>query len=319
MPFNPEIKNSDMLKRHDNLRDMDLKQLESFVRVAELGSFTRAAVELGVAQPALSRQVRQLEVELHQHLLKRNGRGAVVTEAGQTLLQHARGILHQVERAREELGQVKGSLAGRVALGMPPTISRSLTVPLVQAFRKAMPGATLSIRESLSAAMQEDLVKGRLDLALLYNPASTSEVQIQPLIRQKLFVIQRRHAVSAPNSMTFGELGDLPLVIPSRPNAIRMLLESEMAKIGKVLNVVLEIDGVSAILDLVEAGAGSAVLTRDAIENSSYAQAFRLRPIAKPGLDISVMLAQSALRPHSATQQMTAKLIEATVADILKP
>ncbi len=100
-----------MPKAHDNLWDRDLKQLESFVRVAELGRFTRAAVELGLAQPALSRQVRQLEVELHQHLLKRNGRGAVVTEAGQTLLQHARGILHQVERAREELGQVKGSLA----------------------------------------------------------------------------------------------------------------------------------------------------------------------------------------------------------------
>ncbi len=298
---------------------MDLKQLESFVRVAELGSFTRAAVELGLAQPALSRQVRQLEVELHQHLLKRNGRGAVVTEAGQTLLQHARGILHQVERAREELGQVKGSLAGRVAVGMPPSISRSLTVPLVHAFRKVMPGATLSIRESLSAAMQEDLVKGRLDLALLYNPASVSEIQLQPLIRQKLFVIQRRLAARGLSAISISELADLPLVIPSRPNAIRMLLESELAKLGKVLNVALEIDGVGAILDLVEAGAGSAVLTRDAIENSSLSSAYRLRPIVKPGLEISVMLAQSALRPHSATQQMTAKLIQASVAGILKP
>ena len=90
---------------------MDLKQLEYFVRVAELGSFTRAAIALNIAQPALSRQIRLLEVELKQNLLTRNGRGAVSTEAGKLLLAHGRGILHQVDRAREELGQVRGSLA----------------------------------------------------------------------------------------------------------------------------------------------------------------------------------------------------------------
>ena len=96
---------------------MDLKQLEYFVRVAELGSFTRAALALNVAQPALSRHVRLLEVELRQSLLVRNGRGATPTEAGQLLLEHGRGILHQVERAREELGRVRSGLSGRVALG----------------------------------------------------------------------------------------------------------------------------------------------------------------------------------------------------------
>ena len=103
---------------------MDLKQLEYFVRVAELGSFTRAAVALDVAQPALSRQVRQLEVELRQNLLIRNGRGAAPTEAGKLLLEHGRGILHQVERAREELGRVRGALAGRVAIGLPPSVGK---------------------------------------------------------------------------------------------------------------------------------------------------------------------------------------------------
>src|ERR1700710_1561415 len=101
---------------------MDLKQLEYFIRVAELGSFTRAAIELQVAQPALSRQVRLLEVELRQNLLSRNGRGAIPTEAGQLLLAHGRGILHQVERAREELGRARGALVGRVALGLPPSV-----------------------------------------------------------------------------------------------------------------------------------------------------------------------------------------------------
>src|SRR6476661_9282295 len=105
---------------------MDLRQLEYFVRVAELGSFTRAAIELDVAQPALSRQVRLLEVELRQTLLTRNGRGAVPTEAGKLLLAHGRGILHQVERARDELDRLRGGVAGRVALGLPNSLARVL-------------------------------------------------------------------------------------------------------------------------------------------------------------------------------------------------
>ena len=136
---------------------MDLKQLDYFVRVAELGGFTRAAAALGIAQPALSRQVRLLEVELRQNLLARDGRGAVPTEAGRLLLAHARGILHQVERAREELGRVRGALAGRVAIGLPTSLARLLTVPLTRAFRRQMPDATLSISEGLSVAMQESL------------------------------------------------------------------------------------------------------------------------------------------------------------------
>jgi DNA-binding transcriptional LysR family regulator len=129
---------------------MDLKQLEYFVRVAELGSFTRAAQALNIAQPALSRQVRLLEVELRQNLLVRNGRGATPTQAGLLLLEHGRGILHQVERAREELGRVRTGLSGRVALGLPPSVARVLTVPLTRTFRAKMPEAQLSISEGLS-------------------------------------------------------------------------------------------------------------------------------------------------------------------------
>src|SRR5574343_1846910 len=144
---------------------MDLKQLEYFVRVAELGSFTRAAHALDVAQPALSRQVRLLEVELRQNLLVRNGRGATPTEAGKLLLDHGLSILHQVERALEELGRVRGALAGRVAIGLPPSLARVLTVPLTRAFRLDLPEASLSISEGLSAQMQSWLTEGRLDLA----------------------------------------------------------------------------------------------------------------------------------------------------------
>ncbi len=163
---------------------MDLKQLEYFVRVAELGSFTKAAIALDVAQPALSRQVRLLEVELRQNLLTRNGRGAVATEAGKLLLEHGRGILHQVQRAREELGRVRGALAGRVAVGLPPSVAKVLAVPLIREFRQRMPDATLSISESLSVGMQESLASGRLDIALLYNAAPSPDIELTPLLEE---------------------------------------------------------------------------------------------------------------------------------------
>jgi LysR family nitrogen assimilation transcriptional regulator len=300
---------------------MDLKQIEYFVRVAELGGFTRAAAALGIAQPALSRQVRLLEVELRQNLLTRDGRGAVPTEAGRLLLAHGRGILHQVERAREELGRVRGALAGRVAIGLPTSLARMLTVPLTRAFRTQMPDATISISEGLSTAMQESLVNGRLDIAVLYNVRPSLELDISALQQEELFLVQPRAGIhqthASPPPITLKALAELPLVIPSRPNAIRMQVESEMAAVGCQLLVALEIDGVSAILDLVADGAGNAVLSRNAVASSVRPGDFTLRAIRSPALYTQISMATSAQRPATLTQQATLRLIGETLAGLM--
>ena len=295
---------------------MDLKQLEYFVRVAELGSFTRASIALDVAQPALSRQVRLLEVELRQNLLVRNGRGAAPTEAGKLLLEHARGILHQVERAREELGRVRGALAGRVAIGLPPSLARVLTVPLTRAFRQQMPDAQLSISEGLSVTMQEWLVNGRLDIAVLYNAQPANGIEATPLVDEDLMLVQPRPPGlpedPPPPPITLQEVARLPLVIPSRPNAIRMHVEAEMAAIGCRPTIALEIDGVSAILDLVADGAGHAILSRNAVASSVKPSAFTVRAIGQPPLRTRLSLATSSARPATLTQQATMELVRAT-------
>lgn len=302
---------------------MDLKQLAYFVRVAELGSFTRAAQALAIAQPALSRQVRLLEVELRQNLLVRNGRGALPTEAGKLLLAHGRGILHQVERAHEELGRVRGSLAGRVAIGLPTSLARALTVPLIRAFRAELPGATISVSEGLSVAMQESLAAGRLDIAVLYNAQPSAETELSPLFEEALLLVQRRVPNPAqdpsPGPITLTEVAQLPLIIPSRPNAIRMQVEGAMATIGCRLKIALEIDGVSAILDLVADGAGSAVLSRNAVNTSMRPSDYTLRAITTPVLCTKVSLATSSSRPATLTQQATLALLRHTVTQIIKP
>ena len=292
---------------------MDLKQLEYFVRVAELGSFTRAAQVLGIAQPALSRQVRLLEVELRQNLLVRNGRGATPTEAGQLLLEHGRGILHQVERAREELSRVRTGLAGKVAVGLPPSIARVLTVPLTRAFRQKLPQAQLSISEGLSTAMQENLQSGRLDIALLYNPSPLQGLEYTPLMQEELVLVQPRPPGLAedppPPPLPLKALAELPLVIPSRPNAVRMRIESALAEQQAKPQIELEIDGVAAILDLVADGAGYAVLSRNAVKHSIRPSAFSTRTLGQPALRIELTTAISALRPTTLTQQATLELL----------
>ena len=295
---------------------MDLKQLEYFVRVAELGSFTKASLALDVAQPALSRQVRLLEVELRQNLLIRNGRGATPTEAGKLLLEHGRGILHQVARAREELGRVRGALAGRVAIGLPPSLARVLAVPLTRAFREQLPEASLSITEGLSTTMQEWLVTGRLDIAVLYNAQPAPEIEIAPLQDEELLLVERRPPGLAeeppPPPIPLAEVAQVPLVIPSRPNAIRMQVETEMAALGLRPTVALEIDGVPAILDLVADGAGAALLSRNAVARSARPSAYRTRPLDPP-LRTRLSLATSSQRPATLTQQTTLTLIRQTL------
>lgn len=290
-------------------RQVDLKQLGYFVRVAELGSFTRAAILLGVAQPALSRQVRLLEVELRQALLVRNGRGVTLTEAGKLLLEHSRGLLRQVERMREELGRVRGARSGRVAVGLPPTLSKVLTVPVTRAFQQLAPDAALSITEGLSVAMQERLRTGSLDLALLYNAGPSPDLDLAALLEEELLLVERRSARGNRTVVSLAEVARTPLVIPSRPNAIRMLVESALSDLGLHPTVALEIDGVGAILDLVADGAGSAILSRHAVGTAANPARYTMRRIAKPGLRSRLYVAVDRRRPTTATQAAMRELL----------
>ena len=299
---------------------MELKQLEYFVRVAELGSFTRASAVLEIAQPALSRQVRMLEVELRLNLLTRNGRGVTATEAGRLLLEHGRGILHQVARTREELGRVHGALAGRVSIGLPPSIAKALTVPLAREFRKRLPNAALSISEGLSIFMQESLLTGRLDVALLYNPVPSPELETIPLMEEELFLVVRRGKRTGSKGpamlRTLAEVAKLPLVIPTRPNAIRMHIEMQMAEIGCRPKIAFEIDGIAAILDLVADGAGHAILPKYSLRTSDQPGAFSIHPIVRPSLRSKLVIATASRRPSTLTQKAMIDLVKDVTASL---
>jgi LysR family transcriptional regulator, nitrogen assimilation regulatory protein len=310
---------------------MDLKQLEYFVRVAELGSFTRASIALDIAQPALSRQIRLLEVELRQNLLTRNGRGALPTEAGNLLLKHGRGILHQVEVAREELGAVRGALAGRVSIGLPPSLSRLITVPLIRAFRERLPQAHLTLTEGFSVLMYEGLRVGNLDMAVLYNAEHSPEVEMTTLHTEELVLISKKTGESAAArasarkrppqrpSISLAELADLPLILPSRPNAFRILIEGEMIAINRKPIITLEVDGLNAILSLVKEGMGHAVLPSYTLSNFDDPASFTLRSIASPRIMSELALVRSSRRPSTETQKTAIEVVKSVLITAMKP
>jgi len=281
---------------------VDLKQLEYFRHVAELGSFTRAASFLSVVQPALSRQVRQLEVELGQNLFERNGRGVVLTDAGARLLEHTRGILTQVGRARQALEDQRNGDSGHFALGLPPSLGRSVTVPLVKAFGQRLPHANLATVEGLSAYILEWLSVGRVDCALVYNAPASPHVDLQPLLEEQLFLVMPRTAPMSRKSrkaVTLAELGAYPLIIPSRPHAMRMSVEHALGGVEAKISVAHEIECIPAIIDLVRQGHGFAVLPLNAVNSSEWAEEVLVKPIISPTLTTSLSIATSAQRPRS--------------------
>ena len=297
---------------------MDLRQLDYFVHVAELGSFSRAASLLSIAQSALSHRVRQLEVELKQPLLYRNGRGVVPTEAGKRLLVHARGILTQVSRTREELAGLRGTPTGRVVLGLPPTFERLLTVPLVKSFRERFPDASISMMEGLSAAVVDWISTGRVDIGLVFNPPPSPAVEIRPLLEAPMFLVSAAKRKGARGPVPLRELPSYPLIVPSRPNANRMRIEAQLAQFGLKPVIALEIDGVESILHLVREGYGHAVLPLSSLRGyGADDAAFATRPIVRPKLSIQISLVVSAQRPTTPLTREVLALIPGIAAQAI--
>ena len=291
---------------------MNLDQLEAFVHVAELRSFTRASSILGRPQPALSRLVRQLEVELRQNLLHRNGRGVMLTEAGKVLLEHSKGILHQVDAARHALTSLQGTLDGHVTIGLAPSVARFATLALVRGFQKNFPQATISVSEGLSSYLGEWLAMGRIDAAVMYDTGDTPLVDKRVLFKEEMFLISRQDA-DVPGEIALADLVNYPLIIPGRQHAIRTLVELHAAERGLVLNIAFEIDAVPPMLDLIEEGYGHAVLPVNAIVADPLKRRFRCTRIHDPAILSRMAIAISNQHPMSRLASRAVAMLESEI------
>lgn len=291
---------------------MDLKQLDYFVHVAEHRSFSKAALVLDIAQSALSRQVRALEIELRETLLLRNGRGVVLTEAGQRLFEHSVAILQRVQTARDEMAASRDEPLGRITVGLPPTIGRQLTMPLIDHFQRRMPQARLAIVEGLSTHITEWITSGRVDVGLLYNPEAQPALEIAPMLEEPLCLVQRLQPgeVVARAPVPLAHLASLRLVLPERAHVIRRLLDTQAVLAGLTLDIAWEVSSVASIIDLVCAGYGQAVLTASAVVASGRADRLSVRPIVAPSLSSVLCLAVSSRQRSTPLIRLTRRLLE---------
>jgi LysR family nitrogen assimilation transcriptional regulator len=288
---------------------MNLAQIEAFVHVAEHGSFSQAALVMGVAQPQLSRQVRALETELRETLLIRHGRGVRLTDAGQRLLEHGQDILQLVAQAKVDLQALRNEPVGNVTLAMPPTQSRLLTLPLIQYFQAELPRARLAIMEGFSLHLTEWLLTGRCDLALVYNPEPLAALDILPLRRDALCLISPQGQAPA-GPLSLEALARLPLVLPQRGQIFRTLLENAAAQAGVQLDVAWEVSSVPALLDLVAAGIGHAALDENAVRAYGATERLELTRFADPALSSTLCLVTPANRRATPlTRQLAGRLV----------
>ncbi len=298
---------------------MEIKQLKYFLAVTELGSFSKAAVVLSVAQPVLSRQIRSLEEELGIELLYRNGRGIVVTEAGQLLVDRARSILGEASAIATDIDSMRSSPSGKLILGLPPTAGAILSVPLIERFRETYPRVKLKVQEGYSGHVLEWLSTGRIDVAVLYDAPKTSTLLTQPLIEEELLLIGPANTPAALREKPIqgAMLGELPLILPSHPHGLRVLVETLLGKIKVIPEVECEIDSLSATLDLVERGVGYGILPYASVIKQVRAGTLVVMPIVEPRMSRQLVLATSTQRPTTIATRSLARTVKELVRDLV--
>ena len=287
---------------------MDLKQLAYFVEVVERGSFSKAAVSLNLAQPSLSRQIALLEKELGHRLLERTGRGVTITEAGLALMSHAKVMLNAAEEAKFQIKEMRNDPTGKVVVGLPPRVSMGLCVPLIQRFRAQWPNALITVVEGLSLSLREGLINGRIDIALLFDPAPTPLLKYETLMRERLMLVSPA-SVHLPKQASLPMLQEFPMVLPSRPNPIRNLIDAFLLPKKIALNIVAEVGTVHSALALVERSMACSILPESALSLGADKPKFSFSPIGPPAMWNQLMLAIPAARPMNRLTTETSKLL----------
>lgn len=233
---------------------MELRQLVYFVSIARAGSFSKAASKLHIAQPALSRQMAMLERELGVLLLTRNGRGAVPTAAGELFLTQAGEVLQRIEFAKRQVASFSATPRGILRIGVPLSISKLLTADLLDRVRERFPQVSLQISEAWTAHIHRDLLDRKLDLGVLNSSQLSPEMPHRRLVREPLFLIKAGNRPPSTLSISVRDLAHMPLVLPPRPNGMRLRLDRVFERHSIEPRIVLESEVWSVIIDVVRKG-----------------------------------------------------------------
>ena len=294
---------------------MDLRSLRFFVHIADAGSITRAAVELGIAQPALTRHVQAMESQLGAPLLERLPRGVRLTAAGRKFLEHARRVVREMDRAQAELTHSAQPAGGRVILGVSPTIAAWRVPGCVERCRSEAPELSIKVVEGFSPQLADALGTGRVDVALLTNPQPARALRYTPLLSEPIVVVGPRGAAPARPFFTLAELARTPVLIS---DGIRAALEEQLARAGARLNVEVEIDSIEAIRALLLRGATHALMPVSTFHDDIASGRLSAWQIADASLHRMLVLAQSARPALPAATESLAQIVAAEIGGLFE-
>ena len=300
---------------------MNLEQLRAFVTVAQLGNFTRAAEQLHLAQPSLSRQIGTLEQDLGAELFHRARAGSTLTSAGESLLPLARRMLADAESVRRELDALAGLRRGRVRLGATPTLCISLVAEVLGAFHAAHAGVELHITERGSRGLLDALAGGELDLALVTTSggASAERFAVTPLLLEELVVISSSDAppLTSRDSITLREVAELPQVAFSSTYDLRSTTDAAFEAAGLSPRGVIEGAEMDAVLRFVERGIGVAIVPAMVMIERKGLRAVRL---AEPTLTRTISIARvTDIAPTPAVEVMQQTIARTAAALAARP
>lgn len=263
---------------------MDTHRLKYFLRIAEEGSITRAAGVLGIAQPALSRQLQLLEDDLGIALFRRTRRGVELTEAGERLRASTAGPLRQLELAVQYAGSPVARLSRNMLLGLPETAVDVLAAPLVGSLTAVFPNATFSVTVGSTEQLVEAMLKGVVDVALI-NPVPDERVFYRELVAEDLVLVGGPESHLDPaKPVPFVEVAALPLVIPRSSAGVGTLLQNAALRAKVTVSHRITTDSLPVMKGLIETGSAFAVLPRSACARDIEQGRLRYAPISDPAL-----------------------------------
>lgn len=240
---------------------MNLRQLRYFVEIAQLRSFTRAAEVLHIAQPALSRQIRMIEEDLGAPLFNRYDRGVTLTETGELLRDRVSGLLRQFDQLRDEILAHADEPRGELSVGLPPSMRKMITVPLVNTYCGRHPEVNLHVHEGISVDLSKLLQEGKVDCAVIVDLSALAFAKSELYLSEQLYLVGPRDAqldLRRPVSLEYAS--DKPMILTSRPNSLRLVVENALGHARLPLKLVTDGNSTEMMVDLVSCGLAYSVL-----------------------------------------------------------
>jgi LysR family nitrogen assimilation transcriptional regulator len=274
---------------------VDTHRLRYFLKIAEEGSISRAAVVLGIAQPALSRQVRLLEDDLGVTLFQRTARGVRLTEDGEQLRATTTAPLRQLEMAMQYIGSPLARVQRGLHLGMPAGTAGVLAGPLLAGLGAAFPRVDLRLTVGPTEDLVERMLRGAVDISVIC-PFSDGRLYQHQLAVEDLVVVGPPASGLRPDrTVEFRELADLPLILPISAAGIRTSLENTALRLEIGLRTVLATDCLQTTKEMVLTDYGYAVLPISACRREVAQEQIRYAPLGSPALTQELRTATTAL------------------------